>query len=72
MQIIDASYVASDVSVHVVRAGDGVVQFNPSPLYDLSDFSPREYFGAHYLELDYTEGYADIIRDLHRDNGWKT
>ena len=64
MQIIDASNVTADVNVHVVRAGDGVVQFNSVPVYDLSDFSPREYFGAHYIEMDYTEGYAEIVRDF--------
>ena len=64
MQIIDAGAVTSDVVVHVCRAGDGVVEFAPSPIYDLSDFTPREYFGAHYVEMDYTEGYAEIVEDL--------
>ena len=63
-QLIDVSSVTSDVTVHVCRAGDGVVQFNPSPIYDLSDFTPREYLGAHYVEMDYTEGYAEIVRDF--------
>lgn len=64
MQIIDAGKATSDVTVHVVRAGDGVVQFDCVPIYDLSDFTPREYFGAHYIEMDYTEGYAEIVRDF--------
>ena len=64
MQLIDASNVTTDVTVHVARSGDGVVQFNPSPIYDLSDFIPREYLGAYYVEMDYTEGYAEIIRDF--------
>lgn len=64
MQIIDVSKVTSDVAVHVCRAGDGVVEFNRVPIYDLSDFTPRECFGAHYIEMDYTEGYAEIVRDL--------
>ena len=64
MQLIDGSEVTSDVTVHVVQAGNGVVQFNPSPIYDLSDFTPREYFGAHYVEMDYTEGYAQIVKDF--------
>ena len=66
MQLIDPSKVSSDVQVHVCRAGDGVVQFHPSPIYDLSDFTPREYYGAHYLEMDYTEGYGEVVRDFLR------
>jgi acetoacetate decarboxylase len=67
MQIVDVSDVTSDVIVHERRAGDGVVQFNPSPTYGLSDFTPREYFGAYYIEMDYTEGYGEIVRDFLRD-----
>jgi acetoacetate decarboxylase len=66
MQLINAAGATSDITVHVCRAGEGVVQFNPSPIYDLSDFTPREYYGAHYIEMDYTEGYAEIIRDFLR------
>jgi len=64
MQLIDGANVASDVTVHVCRAGDGVVQFHPSPIYDLSDFTPRQYLGAHYVEMDYTEGYGEIVKDF--------
>jgi acetoacetate decarboxylase len=64
MQLIDGAKASSDVTVHVCRAGDGVVQFHPSPIYDLSDFAPREYYGAHYVEMDYTEGYAEIVHDF--------
>jgi acetoacetate decarboxylase len=64
MQLIEASGATSDVTVHVCRAGEGVVQFHPSPIYDLSDFTPREYYGAHYVEMDYTEGYAEIVHDF--------
>ena len=67
MQLIDASNVATDVTTHLVRRGDGVVQFNPSPVYDLSDFTPREYLGAYYLEMDYTEGYGEVVRDFLRE-----
>lgn len=66
MQIIDGAKAASEVTVHVCRAGEGVVQFAPSPIYDLSDFAPRETFGAHYVEMDYTEGYAEIVHDFLR------
>ena len=64
MQIIDAGHTTTDVTVHVCRAGDGVVKFGRVPIYDLSDFTPRESLGAHYIEMDYTEGYAEIVEDL--------
>ena len=66
MQIIELSNTTTDVNVNVCRAGEGVVQFNPMPIYNLTDFAPLEYYGAHYLEIDYTEGYADIVHDFLR------
>ena len=68
MQLIDPTKVTSDTVVHECRAGDGVVQFNPSPIYDLSDFTPLEYFGAHYIEMDYTEGYGEIVHDFLKED----
>ncbi len=67
MQLIEGANVASDRVIHVCRAGDGVVQFNPSPIYDLTDFTPLEYLGAYYLETDYTEGYGEIVHDFLKD-----
>lgn len=67
MQLIDGANVACDVAVHVCRAGDGVVQFNPSPIYDLSDFVPLEYYEAYYVEMDYTEGHGEITHDFLKD-----
>ena len=64
MKLIDGSKCTRDVTVHVVRGGEGIVDFHPSPIYDLSDFTPQEYFGAHYIEMDYTEAYAEIIKDF--------
>ena len=64
MQLIDAAGALTDPAVHICRAGEGVVQFNPMPIYDLSDFTPQEYLGAYYLEMDYTEGYAKIVHDF--------
>ncbi|MAE65687.1 MAG: hypothetical protein CMJ18_15570 [Phycisphaeraceae bacterium] len=64
MQLIDGAGVVSDVTTHVCRAGDGVVQFDPSPVYDLSDFTPREYLGAWYCEMDFTEGYGEVAKDF--------
>ena len=64
LQLIDGAKVTSDVDVHVCRAGDGVVQLDPSPIYNLADFTPREYYGAYYLEQDYTEGYGEVVHDF--------
>lgn len=69
MQLIDGAGAAGEVTVHVCRAGEGVVEFSPSPIYDLSHFTPLEYFGAYYVEKDYTEGYAKIVRDFLADDG---
>ena len=67
MQLIDGANVTTDVTTHIVRAGDGVVEFHPSPIYDLSDFAPLEYYGAYYLESDYTENYGEIVRDFLKE-----
>jgi len=67
MQLIDGAPAVTDVAVHVCRTGDGVVEFHPLPTYDLSDFTPRKYLGAHYVEMDYTEGYAAIVHDYLRE-----
>ena len=64
LQLIDVTNTTTDQVIHVCRAGDGVVQFNPSPIYDLSDFTPLEYFGAFYVELDMTENWGEIVRDF--------
>jgi acetoacetate decarboxylase len=67
MQIVDGARVTTDVVVHIRRRGEGVVQFGPSPIYDLSGFTPLEYYGAQYVEMDYTEGYAEVVHDFLRD-----
>ena len=67
LQLIDGADVSSDREIHVCRAGDGVVQFNPSPIYDLSDFTPTEYLGAYYVESDFTENWGTIVRDFLKD-----
>jgi acetoacetate decarboxylase len=64
LQLIDAGSATTDVTVHVSRSGDGVVQFNPSPVYDLTGLAPLEHFGACYAEMDYTEGYAEVVHDF--------
>ena len=64
LQLIDGAGASRDVTVHVRRKGDGVVRFEPVPVYDLSGLEPLEYLGAFYVEQDYTEGYAEIVRDF--------
>lgn len=68
LQLIGGDHISYDTTVHVCRAGDGVVQFNPSPLYDLADFTPLEYYGAYYIEQDYTEGYGEILHDFLQED----
>ena len=67
MQLVDGADSTSDATVHVCRAGDGVVEFQPSPVYDLSDFTPIEYLGAYYVETDFTEGFGKIVRDFIKE-----
>lgn len=66
MQLVDAGNATSDVTVHVCRSGDGAVQFDSVPTYDLSDFAPIEYSGAYYAEMDYTENYGEVVHDFLR------
>ena len=67
MQLIDGANVSSNRAVHVCRSGDGVVEFSPSPIYDLSDFTPVEYLGAYYVEADMTENWGRIVHDFLKD-----
>lgn len=64
LQLLDGGNAMSDVTVHLARKGDGVVEFAPSPIYNLADFTPLEYYGAYYVEMDYTEGYGELVEDF--------
>ena len=64
LQLVDAGSAMTDVTVHECRAGEGVVQLSPSPTYDLTGFTPREYCGACYAEMDYTEDYGKVVHDF--------
>ena len=44
------------------------MQFNFSPNYDLSGFTPLEYYGAYYIEQDFTEGYGEILHDFLKED----
>jgi hypothetical protein len=72
MQLIDGAVDPSGLSeghtqVHICRKGSGVVQFDASPVYDLSGLAPTKYHGAFYLEQDYVEGFATVVHDFLRD-----
>ena len=54
------------MTVHICRAGEGAVQFEPVPTYDLSNFAPIEYVDAFYVEMDYTENYGEVVHDFLR------
>ena len=54
--------------VHICRQGNGVVQMDASPVYNLHGLTPLDYpFGpAFYVEQDYFEGYLTVVRDFLR------
>ena len=54
------------LTVHPCRKGTGVVQLDESPIYDLSVLKPVEYLSAFYVEQDYVEGFATVIKDYLR------
>ena len=62
-QLIDGASASQDRQIHVMLKGTGTVQFEPNPLCDLTSLQPQEYYGAFYMETDYTEGYAHIAYD---------
>ncbi len=68
MQLIDSTNVQGDITVHICMAGDGVVQFNPSPTYNLFDFTPLEYYGTYYPERDHTDGFGEIVHDFKNES----
>lgn len=64
MQLIDGSNVMSDTEVHVCRSGDGIVEFDSVPLFNLAELTPISYYGAYYMEMDFTENYGEIVHDF--------
>ena len=47
LQLVDVTGVPSDVAVHVRRSGDGVVEFRPSPVFNLTALTPTEVLGPY-------------------------
>ena len=69
LQLVSGGRQAADTVVHVSRAGDGVVEFRPSPVFDVMGLEPREFTGAFYAESDFTEDFGVIDRDFLKEPG---
>ena len=67
LQLVSGGRTDTDTVVHVSRAGDGVVEFRPSPVFDVTALAPREYLGAFYAESDFTEDFGVIDRDFLKE-----
>ncbi len=67
LQLVSGGRTDTDTVVHVSRAGDGVVEFRPSPVFDVTALAPREYLGAFYAETDFTEDFGVIDRDFLKE-----
>lgn len=54
----------SDVTTHKCFKGPGVVSYRPTVSGDFWRLEPKEFVGAYYQELDYTQGHGRIIKDF--------
>ena len=70
LQLVSGGRTDTDTVVHVSRAGDGVVEFRPSPVFDVTALAPKEYVGAFYTETDFTEDFGVVDRDFLKEP-WK-
>ena len=46
LQLVSGGRTDTDTVVHVSRAGDGVVEFRPSPVFDVTALAPSRVFGG--------------------------
>ena len=67
LQLVSGGRQGADTVVHVSRAGDGVVEFRPSPVFDVMGLEPREFTGAFYAESDFTEDFGVVDRDFLKE-----
>ena len=67
MQVIDVSEVIFDNVIHSSQAGEGVIEFHPTRVHDMSGFIPVEYYGAHYIESEHKEGHGTVVHDFLSD-----
>ena len=52
-----------DVTTHKLFKGPGVVSYHPTVSGEFWRLKPKEYLGAYYHELDYTQGHGKVIYD---------
>ena len=67
LQLVSGGRPGADTVVHASRAGDGVVEFRPSPVFDVMALEPREFLGSFYAESDFTEDFGVIDRDFLKE-----
>jgi len=53
----------ADVVTHKLFKGPGVVSFEPTVAGDFWRLKPKEFLGAFYTELDYTQGWGRVVHD---------
>jgi acetoacetate decarboxylase len=61
-QLIDSG-VPTDVKTHKLFKGPGVVSYRPTVSGDFWKLEPKEYVGAFYQELDYTQDHGSVVYD---------
>jgi acetoacetate decarboxylase len=53
----------SNITTHKLFKGPGVVKFEPTVAGDFWRLEPKEFLGAFYHELDYTQGWGKVVYD---------
>ena len=70
LQLVSGGSPRTDTVIHISHAGDGTVEFHPSPVFDVTSLEPLDYIGAYYTESDFTEDFGVIDRDFLK-NPWR-
>ncbi len=65
LQLVSGAPVGADTVVHVSRAGDGVVEFRPSPVFDVSSLGSQAHQQLLAALLQYTKKRA--LSDLEHN-----
>ena len=53
----------SDVKIHKLFKGPGVVSFRPTVAGDFWQLEPKEFIGSFYQVIDYTQGHGKVVYD---------
>ena len=53
----------SDVKIHKLFKGPGVVSFRPTVAGDFWRLEPKEFLGSYYQVCDYTHGHGKVVHD---------